>query len=81
MADKAGVKDAGGAGAVTARLALGRREQASRFRDRPDRPGTQGAVIFSEPGRRMVRWGRREAAGSPLPRGSRASGIRHWGGT
>ena len=53
---------------MDARLALGAGEQPSSHRDRPDRPGTQDTVIFSEPGRRMVRWGRREAAGSPLPR-------------
>jgi len=42
-----GVKDAGGAGTVDARLALGAGEQPSSHRDRPDRPGTQGGVIFS----------------------------------
>ena len=41
------MKDAGGAGAVDARLALGAGEQPSIHRDRPDRPGTQGVVIFS----------------------------------
>ena len=32
---------------MDARLALGAGEQPSIHRDRPDRPGTQGAVIFS----------------------------------
>ena len=87
----AGVNDAGGAGAVVPRLALGAGEQPSIHRDPPTPKAmageagttglrTQGAVIFNGPGRRMVRWGRREAAGSPVSEGSRASGIRHWGG-
>jgi hypothetical protein len=61
----AGVKDAGGAGAGPARLALGRREQASRSRDRHDRPRTQDAVIFNGPGRRMG-W-REQAGGGGVP--------------
>ena len=85
------MKDAGGAGAGPARLALGRREQASRFRDPPTPKAMAGEAGTTGPGRKALLYSmdraagwiggcRREAAGSPVP-GVLRQRVPDWGGT
>ena len=59
----AGVKDAGGTGAVAARLALGRGEQASSYRDPPTPKAMAGEAGTTGPGHKALLYLVNRAAG------------------